>query len=143
MKVELDLSNYATKANLKNATGVEASKFAKNVDFASLKSEVEKLNIDKLEKVPTGLNSLKSKADESYVNKLAPVPVDLSKLCDAVKNEVVKKTEYNELVKNVNALKTTNTINLVKKLITTRKLVKLKKKKKIIDNDHSNNYITT
>ena len=142
MKVELDLSNYATKANLKNATGVEASKFAKNVDFASLKSEVEKLNIDKLEKVPTGLNSLKSKADESYVNKLAPVPVDLSKLCDAVKNEVVKKTEYNELVKNVNALKTTNTINLVKKLIITRKLVKLKKKK-IIDNDHSNNYITT
>ena len=49
------------------------------------------MNIDKLEKVSTGLNSLKSKADESYVDKLAPVPVDLSKLCDAVKNEVVKK----------------------------------------------------
>ena len=60
---------------------------------------------------------MKSKADESYVDKLARAPVDLSKLSDAVKNEVVKKTEYNELVKNVNALKTTNTINLVKKLL--------------------------
>ena len=40
-KVELDLSNYATKANLKNATGVDTSKFAKKVDLGSLKSEVD------------------------------------------------------------------------------------------------------
>ena len=54
VKVELDLSNYATKVDLKNATGVDTSKFAKKVDLASLKSEV-----DKWEKVPTCLNSLK------------------------------------------------------------------------------------
>ena len=64
VKVELDLSNYATKADLKNATGVDTSKFAKKVDLASLKSEVDKLDIDKLEKVPTCLNSLKRKADQ-------------------------------------------------------------------------------
>ena len=59
MKVELDLSSYATKADLKIATSVETSKFAENVDLASSKSKVDKLNIDKLEKVPTGLISLK------------------------------------------------------------------------------------
>ena len=42
VKVELDLSNYATKVDLKNATGVDTSKFAKKVDLASLKSEVDK-----------------------------------------------------------------------------------------------------
>ena len=49
MKVELDLSNYATKAHLKNATRVDTSKFYIKVDLASLKSEV-----DKLENIPTG-----------------------------------------------------------------------------------------
>ena len=48
VKVELDLSNYATKADLKNATGVDTSKFAKKVDLANLKSNVDKLDIDKL-----------------------------------------------------------------------------------------------
>ena len=50
VKVQLDLSNYATKVDLKNATGVDRSKFAKTVDLASLKSEVDKLDIDKLGK---------------------------------------------------------------------------------------------
>ena len=77
MKVELDLSNYATKADLKNATGVDTFEFAKKVDLASLKSEIDKLDIGKLE----------------------TTSVDLSKLSDAVKNEVVKKTVYDELVK--------------------------------------------
>ena len=45
VKVELDFSNYATKADLKNAVGVGISKFAKNVDLASLKCEVDKLDI--------------------------------------------------------------------------------------------------
>ena len=53
VKVELDLSNYATKADLKNATGVDTSKFAKKVDLASLKSKVCKLDIDKLRNAPT------------------------------------------------------------------------------------------
>ena len=47
MKVELDLPNYATKADLKNAAGVDTSKFAKKVDLANLKSDVDKLDIDK------------------------------------------------------------------------------------------------
>ena len=47
VKVELDLSNYATKANLKNATGVDTLTFARQIDLASLKSNVDKLDIDK------------------------------------------------------------------------------------------------
>ena len=60
MKVELDLSDYTTKADLKNAAGVDTSKFAKKVDLASLKSNVEKLDIDKLKIVLSNLNNLKS-----------------------------------------------------------------------------------
>ena len=49
-QIELDLTNYATKADLKNAAGVDTSKFAKKVDLASVKSNVDKLDIDKLKK---------------------------------------------------------------------------------------------
>ena len=48
--------------------------------------------------MPTNLSNLKSKVDKLDVDKFVPVPVDLSKLNDVVKNDVVKKTEYNELV---------------------------------------------
>ena len=54
-------------------------------------------------------------------------PVDLSKLSDVVKNEVVEKTVYNELVKKVNAIQTTDTSNLVKKLTITQELMELEK----------------
>ena len=91
MKVELALSNYATKADLKNATGVDKSKFAKKNDLESLKSEIDTSDIDKLEKVPTDWNSLKSKANKSDVDKLVHIPVDFSKLSDVVKNDVIKK----------------------------------------------------
>ena len=93
LKVELDLSNYATNAHLKNA-GVDTSKFAKKVYLACLKSEIDTLDTDKLEKVPTHLNNLKSKLDKLDVEKLVPVPVDLSKLTDLVKYVVVKKDVY-------------------------------------------------
>ena len=93
VKDELGLSNYATKVDLKNATGANTSKFAEVVDLASLKSEFDKLEI------PTVLNSLKSKADKSHVDKLVTVHVDLSKLSDVIKNDIVKKTEYDDLVK--------------------------------------------
>ena len=63
VKVELDLSNYATKADLKNVTGVDTSKFAKKVNLASLKSNVDKSNFDKLKNVPTNLSNLKSKVN--------------------------------------------------------------------------------
>ena len=93
MKIELDLSNYATKAGLKNATGVDTSKFAKKIDLVNLKSNVDKcrLDIDKLKNVLISLSNLKSKVDKLDVDKLVPVPVDLSKLSDVVKNDVVKK----------------------------------------------------
>ena len=58
MKVELDLSNYATKVDLKNATDVDTSKFAINVDLANLKSNVDKLDSDKLKKVPSNSSNL-------------------------------------------------------------------------------------
>ena len=53
VKVELYLSNYATKAGFKKAKGLDTSKFAKKFDLASLKSNVDKLDIDKLKNVPT------------------------------------------------------------------------------------------
>ena len=61
MNAELDLSNYATKTDLKNATGIDTSSFAKNVDLANLKSNVGKLDIDKLKNIPTNLKNLKSR----------------------------------------------------------------------------------
>ena len=64
MKVELDLSNYVTKADLKIATGADTSKYAKKVELAKLKSDVDKLDIDKLKNVPTNLSNLKSKVDK-------------------------------------------------------------------------------
>ena len=63
VKVEVDLSNYVTKSDLKTATGVDASKRSKNVDLANLKSNVDKLNIDQLKNVPRNLSDLISKVD--------------------------------------------------------------------------------
>ena len=69
INVKVDLSNYATKTDLKNVTHIDTSIFALKTNLASLKPEVDKLGID----------------------KLMPVPVDLSKLSNVVKNDVVKK----------------------------------------------------
>ena len=91
VKVELHLSNYAAKTELKNAAGADTSKFAKQNDLGNLKSNVNKLDIDKLNNVPTNLSNLKSKVNELGVDKLVPVPADLSKLSDVVKNDVAKK----------------------------------------------------
>ena len=56
----MDLYDYETKSDLKNATGVDTSKLAPKSDLASLKGEVDKLNIDKLKNVPTNLRNLKT-----------------------------------------------------------------------------------
>ena len=64
LEVELDLPNYATKVDLKNTTGIDKSKFAKKVDLANLKSDVDKLDIDKLKNVPKNLSNLKNKVDK-------------------------------------------------------------------------------
>ena len=85
INVKVDLSNYATKADLKNVTHVDVTSFALKSILASLKTEVDKLNIA----------------------KLSPVPVDLSKLSDAVKNDVVKKTAYDKLAEKANNIDTT------------------------------------
>ena len=63
--VELDLSNYASKADLKNATGFDTSKCAKKVNLANLKSDVDKLDIDKLKNLTSNLSNLKSKVVSS------------------------------------------------------------------------------
>ena len=68
INVKVDLSNNATKTDLKNVTHVNTSSFALKTNLVNLKTEVDKLDID----------------------KLAPVPVDLSKLSDVVKNDVKK-----------------------------------------------------
>ena len=76
---------------MKYAGGVDTSKFAKQVDLTNLKSDANKLDIDKLENVPTNLNNLKSKVDKLDVDNLVLVPVDLRKLSDVVKQYLVKK----------------------------------------------------
>ena len=101
INVKVDLSSYATKAGLKNAIGVDTSKFAKKVDLVSLKSNVDKLDIGKLKNVSTSLRNLKSKLDKLDIDKLAAVPVDLNKLSNVVKNKVVKKDVYTAEIKNI------------------------------------------
>ena len=85
VKVELDLPNYATIM----------------VDLTSLKSNVDKLDIDKLKNVPTNFSNLRRKVDKLDVDKLVPVPVDLSKLSGIVKTDAVKKDVYNAKIKNI------------------------------------------
>ena len=85
VKVESDLSNYATKTVLKKVIGTDTSLFPKKNWFTNLK-----LDTDELKKIPTNLNNLKSKADELNLDKLIPIPIDLTKLSNAVKNDVVK-----------------------------------------------------
>ena len=76
VKVQLDLSNYATKADFKNATRVHTSDFAKKIDLANLKYDVDKLDIDISKNVPSGLSNLKGKLDELDIGKLETTPVD-------------------------------------------------------------------
>ena len=61
VKVKLNLPNYATKADLKKAAGVDTMDFAKKTDLANLKSDVDKLNINKFKNVPINLSNLKNK----------------------------------------------------------------------------------
>ena len=79
IKVELDLANYATKNYVKNITHVDVSSYATKTNLAALKTEVDKIDTDKLKTVPS----------------------DLSKLSNVVKNDVVKKTDYNTKVTGI------------------------------------------
>ena len=86
IKVKVDLSNYATKTDLKNVTHVDTSSFELKTNLANFKTEVDKLNID----------------------KLVPVPTGLSKLSNVVKYDVVKKSVYDKLVTKVNNIDTSD-----------------------------------
>ena len=83
--MELDLSSYATKSDLKYISQVNVSSFASKTNLTTLKTEVDKLDI----------------------SKLTPVPNGLAKLSNIVKNDLVKKTEYNKLVTKVDNIDTT------------------------------------
>ena len=85
------MSNYATKLD---ATGFDTWSFAKKTDLANSKSDVNKLETDRLNNVPTNLNSLGSKVEKLDVDKLIPISVYLSKLSSVVKNDVVKRDVY-------------------------------------------------
>ena len=94
INVKVDLSNYATKADIKNISHVDTSRFA-----LKTKNEVDKLDID----------------------KLVPVPTDLSKLSNVVKNDV-KKANYSKLVTKVDNVEIL--VVLLKRLITILKSLK-------------------
>ena len=112
INVKVDLLNYATKTDIKNISYVDTSSFTLKSNLASLKTEVDKLDIE----------------------KLVPVPVDLRKLSDVVKNDAVKKTVYDKLVAKVNSIDTsrfvlktkynTDKIELENKISDTKELVK-------------------
>ena len=131
VKVELDLSNYVTKADLKNSTGVDTSKFARKLDLVCLKSNVGKLDIDKLKNAPTNLSNLKSNVDKLGVDKITPVPADLSKLSDVVKNDVVKIHLYNAKIKNIED-KIPNITKLATNTTVNAKIMRLKTKYQIL-----------
>ena len=103
INVKVDLSNYATKTNIKNISQVDTSSFTLKSNLASLKTEVDQLNIDNLKSLPNKLINLKSKVDKLNIDELAriSISVDLSKLSNVVKIEDVKKTEYNIKIKNI------------------------------------------
>ena len=100
VKVELDLTNYATKTDLKNITHVDVSSFASKTNLAALKTEVDKID----------------------ANKLKITPTDLGKLTNAVEHDVVKKTDYNTKVTSIEAPIAGLTKNTVANLADITKL---------------------
>ena len=98
--LELDLTNCATKKDLKNITHVDVSSFASKTNLAALKTEVDKIDADKLKTVPT----------------------DLAKLTNAIENDVVKRTDYNTKVTSIEAQIAGLTKNTVDNLADITKL---------------------
>ena len=100
VKVELDLTNYATKTDLKNITHVDVSSFASKTNLAALKTEVDRIDADKLKAAPT----------------------DVAKLTNAIENDVVKKTDYNTNVTSIEAQIARLTKDIVDNLADIKKL---------------------
>ena len=103
IKVELDLSNYATKKDIEEINHVDTSSYALKTNLAGLKTEVD--NID--------------------TNKLKTVPNDQAKLSNVVKNDVVKKTEYNTLQNKVDAIDTSGFVTRTKFTTDTKNVREL------------------
>ena len=74
INVKVDLSNYAMKADIKNVSNVDTSSFALKTNLANLKTEVDKLDIDKLKSLPKKLLNLEIKVDKLDIDKLVPLP---------------------------------------------------------------------
>ena len=74
INVKVDLSNYATKADIKNISHVDTSSFALKTNLANLKTEVDKLDIDKLKSLPKKLLNLEIKVDKLDIDLLVPLP---------------------------------------------------------------------
>ena len=100
IKVKSDLTNYATKTDLKNITHVDVSSFGSETNLAALKTEVDKIDADKLK----------------------TAPADLAKLTNAIENDVVKKTDYNIKVTSIEAQIAGLTKNTVDNLADITKL---------------------
>ena len=100
IKVKLDLTNYSTKTDLKNITHVDVSSFASKTNLVALKTEVDKIDVDKLK----------------------TAPVDLAKLTNAVENDLVKKIVYNTKVTSIEAQIIGLTKNTVDNLADITKL---------------------
>ena len=100
INVELNLTNYATKTDLKNITHVDVSSFASKTNLAPLKTEIDKIDVDKLK----------------------TVPVDLAKLTNAVEHNLVKKTVYNTKVTSIETQIAGLTKNTVDNLADITKL---------------------
>ena len=100
IKVKLDLTNYATKTDLKNITHADVSSFASKTNLAALKTEEDKIDIDKLK----------------------TAPVDLAKLTNAVENDLVKKTVYNTKVTSIEGQLAEITKNTIDNLADITKL---------------------
>ena len=115
-KVELDLFDYATKADFKNATAVDTSKFAKKVDLANLKLDVDKLDIEKLKNVPTNLNNLKTKVDKLDVDTFTYVNLATNTTLNAKINKVKKEITKITNIATTTALNTK--INDIKNKMT-------------------------
>ena len=106
-------------------------------DWENVKLEVDNLDIDKLKNVTSRLDSLISELDKLNTGKLETTPIDLEKLSDAVKNEVVKKTVYDELVKKVNADQTIDTSDLFKRAGYNTKIKQIGNNKQVWAPDFS------
>ena len=100
IKVKLDLTNYTTKDDVQNITHVDVSSFASKTNLAALKTEEDKIDVDKLKTAPT----------------------DLAKLSNVVKNDVVKKTDYNAKVTSIESQIAGVTKNTTDNLIDITKL---------------------